>query len=193
MRDLINQGIEAILPVYIENRGNSTLIYTRDKEDIIDKSCKSVIKNICRHYHLDIKASNEFYGNILSIKKHHPLPLSKDFVMIQAKTRIPLGKHDGAYGYINIAAIKEIRKSMTNEDRCIIYLRYGQEIEIHCKKSTLDKRIKHGHIVQSLISPEKPSILREGAYPYDEGNSPATKKDIALVYMKLEEISKGIW
>ena len=59
--------------------------------------------------------------------------------MIQAKTRIPLGKHDGAYGYINIAAIKEIRKSMTNEDRCIIYLRYGQEIEIHCKKSTLDK------------------------------------------------------
>ena len=24
MRDLINQGIEAILPVYIENRGNST-------------------------------------------------------------------------------------------------------------------------------------------------------------------------
>ena len=44
MEQIIQKGIEAILPVYIKDRGNCTRIYTREDEIVLDKTIKTIIE-----------------------------------------------------------------------------------------------------------------------------------------------------
>ncbi len=69
MEKIIEKDIEAILPIYMNDIGNCTVIYTRKDKIILEKVIKTIIKNLCQYYHLDLKASNKTYGDLLSIKK----------------------------------------------------------------------------------------------------------------------------
>lgn len=192
MKNLIERGIQAILPIYVKNKGNCTLIYLQDEEIILDKVIKTVIKNLCEFYHLDLKSSNKSFGQLLSIKKHHPVPFNEDNVFIQAKTRVPIGRHDGAYGYINIDAIERVKTLKKDEDRTLIYLKGKRSIEVLCKEITIYRSINNGEIVKRLITGRNHYLLKEKESFYAEEDSPATKKDIAMVYMKLMEIKRGL-
>ncbi len=192
MEKIIEKDIEAILPIYMNDIGNCTVIYTRKDKIILEKVIKTIIKNLCQYYHLDLKASNKTYGDLLSIKKHPPIPLTKEKVLIQVKTRVPIGKHDGAYGYINIDSIDKIKSSKESLKKTIIQLKSGRTIEAHCMKSTILKNINNGRIVQGLIQGKNHFQVKEEENLYLLEDAPATKRDIALVYMKLMEIKNEL-
>lgn len=190
MREILDKGIEAVLPVYEKDKGNVSLVYTKEEEILMDYSIKTIIRRICGIYHYDIKSSNKYYGQLLSTKKHCPIPIHRDLILIQAKTRIPIGKHDGAYGYINIDAITHISSSDKIKDYSRVYLMSGKSIEVLCKVSTLSKSINNGHIIKKINSNKDDIIVRDSESRYTLDNMPATKKDIAMVYMKLEELKR---
>lgn len=192
MEDLVKRGIQAILPIYLKNRGNCTLVYTNNKELILEKTIRTVIKNLCQFYHLDLKASNKTYGDLLSIRKHYPIPFNEENIFIQAKTRSPIGKHDGAYGYINIDSIDKIKGDISLPDISIIHLKSGQSIRVLCKETTLNKNIKYGEIIKRLMIKDNRYMVKEPDSLYLEENFPATKGDIAMLYMELIRIKRGI-
>lgn len=191
MEQIIQRGIEAILPVYIKDRGNCTAIYTKEDETIVEKTSKTVISNLCKYYHLDLKASNRSYGNLLSIRKYPPIPFTYDQIFIPIKVRIPIGKHDGAYGFVNIKSIEKICNSKY-DDKCILYISNKRTIDIYSKESTIQRNINNGIIVKKLLSREDISLVKEEESLYEAGNSIATKKDIAMVYKEIMSIKGSL-
>ena len=105
MQDIISKEIVAILPTYIAGKGNCTIIYTNTENIIVHTTIKTVVRRLCAHYRLDVRASNRHFGELISIKNAIPIPLSKDNILIQVKVRKPLVKHDGSMGYFKLDSI----------------------------------------------------------------------------------------
>ncbi len=189
MNEIIEKGLQAILPVYIKDIGNCTRIYVKDDEIVLEKTIRSVIANLCRFYHLDLKASNKSYGDLLTIKKNIPIPFAYDFVLIPIKTRRPIAKHDGAYGFVNMDSIKNISTSKTNNNS-LIYISNNRAIEAYSKLCTIKKNVNNGKIVKRLI--KRNDLLKEVNNLYVAEDSLATKKDIAMVYREIMEIKMGL-
>ena len=187
MEKIIEKGIEAILPVYVKDRGNCTLIYTRHDEIIVEKTIKTIIINICKYYHLDLKASNESYGDLLSIKKYPPIPFTYNQIFIPIKTRIPIGKHDGAYGYVNINSIEKITK-LKSEDNSLLHLSNNRSIEVYSKVTTILKNVSKGQVVKKILAKGNTSMIHEEESLYIAEDKAATKKDIAMVYKEIMRI-----
>ena len=189
MNEIIEKGLEAILPVYIKDRGNCTSIYTNDGEIILEKAIRSVITNLCNFYHLDLKASNKTYGDLLTIKKNTPIPFTYDKIFIPIKTRKPIAKHDGAYGYVNMDSIKKFSKSKI-DNNSLIYIGNNRVIEVYSKVSTIQRNINNGKIIKRLF--KRNDLIREANNLYIAEDTLATKKDIAMVYSEIMEIKKGL-
>lgn len=192
MQKVFKEEIIAILPSYIKDKGNCTVVWIKNKEPvIIEKTIKTTIKNMCRYYHLDLKSSNKTYGEILSIKRSPPIPFGRDKVFIKVKTRIPLARDDGAYGYINLSAIEKI-SSIKENKRTLVCLKNQQFLEVYGKIETINKNIKNGEIVRRLLREKDTIGVKESPDFYLEESIPATKKDIAIIYMKLVELTEKL-
>ncbi len=192
MQNIFKEEIIALLPSYIKDRGNSTVVWIQGQEPvIIESTIKTTIKNMCRFYHLDLKASNKTYGELLSIKRSPPIPFKTDKIFIKLKTRIPLARDDGAYGYINLDYIEKTIKIKENK-KTLIQLRDQQFLEVHGRIETINKTIKNGEIIKKLVGRQDLLEIREEGPSYLEESTPATKKDIALIYMKLVELTDKI-
>lgn len=189
LEKLVSKGIMAILPVYIGDSGNCTYAYTKSGVVELSFTIKTVIKNLCEYYYLDLKSCNKTYGGLLSSKYRPPIPFNRDNIFIQFKTRVPIGKHDGAYGYFNINSIKGVKGL---EKNTIISLIDDQEIEVLSSKYTVEKYINNGEIVRKLIKDNKYIYPKDASNLYDEENTPATKSDIALLYLKMLEIKERL-
>lgn len=187
MNDIVEKGLEAILPVYIKDIGNCTIIFTKEDEVILEKTIKTVITNLCKYYHLDLKASNKTYGNLLTNKKHTPIPLTYNQIFIPIKTRKPIAKHDGAYVYVNIDSIKSISVSNT-KNNCLIYISNNRVIEVYSKLCTIQRNINNGGIVKRLL--KRNNLINDVDNLYIAEDTLATKKDIAMVYREIMEIKK---
>ncbi len=189
MEKIVSKHIMAILPVYIPDKGNCTYIYTEEGIIEISFTIKTVIKKICEYYCLDLKSCNRTYGNLLSSKYRPPIPFNRDNIFIQFKTRNPIGIHDGAYGYFNINSIKKTKSIGKNT---IIYLLDDKEIEVLMSIYTVKKYINNGEVVRKLIKDDKSKSQKDSLNLYEEENSPATKSDIALLYLKMLEIRERL-
>lgn len=101
--------IAAIEPCYGEGGGNATRVYTTDGRTFTDRRrLKSVLEAILRFYTTNLPVIRKKYGGHLQCKHYVPLPLSRDMVLFQFKARAPQFLHDGASGYINYYAVKDI-------------------------------------------------------------------------------------
>ena len=189
MDDIVSKHIMAILPVYIKGKGNCTYIYTRQGKFELDLTIKTVIKNLCVYYCLDLKSCNKTYGSLLSSKYRPPIPFNKDNIFIHFKTRSPIGKHDGAYGYFNINSIKRTKGFNKTS---LIYLLDDEEIEVLMSIYTVKKYINNGEVVRKLIQDNGSKNIIASPNFYEEENAPATKSDIALLYLKMLEIRERL-
>lgn len=139
---------------------------------------------------MDLKVSNKTHDDPLSIRKHHPIAFDKNNIFIQAKTIVPIGKHDGTYGYINIDSIDRIGKFTM--DTSFINLKDGQAVKVLCREETPVKNIKHGEILQRLIKEKDNFLIKESGNLYLEENPLANKGDMAMIYMELIEIKNDL-
>ena len=188
MEEIITKEIMAIIPIYIEDKGNCTIIYTKKGNVQVYTTIRTVIKKLCAHYRLDVKASNRHFGGLISIKNAIPLPLTRDNIFIQVKVRKPIGKDDGSMGYFNMDAIKKIKGLKGDAS---ILLKNGYEIQCLCSHGTIKKHIKHGELIKSLYGEGLPKVNEAMEY-YIAQDTPATKSDIARIFMMIQDIVNKI-
>lgn len=137
----------AIIPSYIDQKGDCTILYAKDIEPlVIEKGIRTVFKNIGKHLMIDLREIKKRYSHLVLSSNLVPIPLSKEDIFIPVKTRKPLVKDDGAFGYINIKYIKEINKDKET-GLAIITLANNTIIQCLCSLTTVNKYIKSGNIV----------------------------------------------
>lgn len=145
MEKILNKELMAIIPQYVDSRGNCTILYTLEKDPwIIEKSIRTVVKLIAKYYMIDLRETKQRYGPIVSTPNLVPIPLSKKDVFVPFKVRTPMYKNDGAFGYINIKHIDKISKTGKTS---IVYLKDGMKIKCLCSLATVEKHMKNGNIV----------------------------------------------
>ena len=185
MNEFITKDIMAIIPTYISERGDCTIIYTKGENIILGLTVKSIIKKLCAHYLLDIKASNKYYGRLIAAKNMVPLPLTRDKIFIQLKVRKPIGRCDGGMGYFNLNSIKKIKE---HEKGASVILNDGIEVQCMYTQDTINKHIKYGELVGNLYD-NRIYTINEAMERYETTDTPATKSDIARIYMAIQDIA----
>ncbi|WFA08580.1 competence protein ComK [Tissierella sp. Yu-01] len=175
METIIKDEIMAFVPIYVEGKGNCTKVYTKYNEpEILEKNLKSVVRNLCKFYMIDLNETRRRYKSLLSSPNLVPLPFSKRDIFIPLRTRKPLLKNDGATGYFNM---KHIKKITDNKASTFIHLENNVQIEALCNKFTVKSHLKDGTIVSRCFE-ERTMIAAENEVSYDG------KRPIIIVYEK---------
>lgn len=104
---IFKNGIVYISPQYKDGVGDTTLVCTEKEEILIEKNIKSVVLNLAKHKFLDLKESKNYYRDLLDRGRNIPLVFNERTILFGFKTRIPIGKNDGAMTYINPAYIEK--------------------------------------------------------------------------------------
>lgn len=184
MKDILKDEIEAIIPIYTKEGGNFTKVKRVGEDLLVAKSVKSVLKDICKFYHYDLKSSNKAYGRMLGIKKTPPIPFTKNLIFIAVKTRKPIGKDDGAFSYVNIEKVEEVKEGT-------IYFKDGKVLDILSKDKTILKNINLAKLLKEKPTRD-PFVLREEELNYNIYTKDilSLKEDLTIIYRKIQQIEK---
>lgn len=178
-----HQKIVCLLNIYKDNIGNCTMVIFNDGKEIrLNQSAKSTLRNIAKHYVVDIKQLQKKQQKLLNAKYYTPLPINKNMLFICIKTRQPRVEKDPCVSYINFYEIDKLDKKLP-----IIHMKNGQRIKSLDSIKTLNKRYNQGEICAKLQNDEyKHSlIIEEESVPYFY---PATKRDIQEISQEIEDI-----
>ena len=205
IREMERDEILAIIPVYVRNYGNSTLVYTSKRKVFVKKTVKTVMNNLCRYHNFDMKASNEKYRKWLSIGLNVPVPITDKDTYIPIRTRVPIAKNDGAYGYVNLRGIRSIEfyneemdgdrfHAYDKREHSWIRLRNGSTIKVLNRYNVLNKAVQQGNIV-SLLRKKNP-FINDYDYICEDGQSESLDNYsmdlVAEESITYEEVSKTI-
>lgn len=184
MKNLFDKELIAIKPKYIQSRGNCTIIHRVDSSPLVlDKTVKTVINLLGKHYMIDLKALKNKYRPLLGSQNLIPIPLSSRDIFIPFKTRVPMYKNDGAFSYINMKYIKSIK---TRDSSTLVILENQLEIKCLSSLATVEKHMKNGKVISRCYE-DRSMELRESEALYNSF-LPATKADIDMIRRQLEEI-----
>lgn len=151
--DLFNEDFQYIIPKY-DDYGDGTLIYTFSSKDVyIPKTLSTVLKKFYFFQSLDRKAINKKFKDF-GIKENGPIFI-KSSVFVKAKVRKPKTKSDGAYGYVNLKAIKFLNEK---GGRVIIGLDDGKELEILDRLETISKNIFLAKSMKGAFSSDESAL-----------------------------------
>ncbi len=185
MEEMIQRDIIAIIPSYEVGLGNCAKLILSEEEEIVKITSKTFIKNLCKYYHFDQKASNKYFGDLLSTRSNLPLVFSRQLIYIQLKIREPIGKDDGAMGHFKL---QDIKKIIERDGVTIIRMKNNLEIGLLCSINTAKKQMKQGKLVMELLMKNDRLKVKEDLEYYKNDDGPAMKSDIARLYMKLDDI-----
>lgn len=145
MKDIFGGEILAILPKYVADRGNCTLVVKGDGENLIlNKSIKTTIGLLGKYYMIDLVEVRKRYREIVFSKNLIPIPLSRKDIFVPLKTRYPICKNDGAFGYINQRFITNIKRENMST---WIYLKNDYIVECLSSIETVNQHLKNGAII----------------------------------------------
>ncbi len=149
-------GIVAIEPCYGEDGGNAARIHYRHGRVITEKCrVKTYLQRIASHFGFDLIMLRQNCGNYLGCPQPVPLPFSPYLVLVPLKMRTPLFAKDGAFGYVNIESVKEIKETGNVKDhtlpKCNIILEEGSSLPgLHSRKVT-ERNLKNGELARDYF------------------------------------------
>lgn len=184
---IVASEIIAILPLYIDMKGNSTKIITKKQNEIyIYKSIRAFISLLAKYFMVDLNSSRQYYGKIIGSTNIVPLPLNKDNVFAPLKVRKPISKNDGSFGYFNIRFVNEVFKK---NNKVYVSLEKELFIEVLQGIESAKKNVRNANIVkQSYCERAGVTVMEEGQGFFCEFDKPATKGDIAVLRNELMDI-----
>ena len=183
MKDILKGDIQALVPIYTKEGGNYTKILLKDKQVLLEKSIRTVLRDICKYYHYDLKISNRDYGSMINVKKTPPIPFTRDLILIAVKTRSPIGKDDGAFSYVNIERIKTLKDGT-------IYFNNGSSLKTLAKDTSIQKNISLARLLKSQANNRDLLVREEGHGPYDicMEDQISLREDLIVIYKRLKKI-----
>ena len=189
-KEYFTEGVSALLPIYEEGAGDSTLFVNRDgHKRIIHKKLKTVIKRLVSHYSYDLASLHQKYGELISQKYKIPLPLHPNLILVPFKIREPRIKGDFTYGYINY---KCINKYVKNNKYSKIILNNGVEIPLLQSYYTTHRNILNAALVtkEFILQHYTPQEAKDSHNNNDNLNSPTTHEEIALLNYRISRLLK---
>lgn len=166
MENILNKRLLAIIPEYIDQMGDCTIIYSMGEEPlIVEKSIRTVLKNIGKELMVDLREIKRRYGLLVSSPNLVPIPLSQDDIFIPLKVRKPLCRNDRAFGYINLKYIKDVK---TETESTIIVLKDGTSIECLCSHQTVQKQLKNARVVKECYLKRSINVAEDETI-YEDG------------------------
>lgn len=179
MNRILEEIIIAFIPQYIKDKGNCTLVYTKDNEPIVlEMNIRTFIKNLCKHYMIDLAETRKRYKKMILYPNMMPIPLSKNDIFIPFKTRIPVARNDGSLGYINMNYIKKISEGNGTTN---IHIEGNTCLEVFSTVDTANKHMKDGTIVRNCFIERSSTRVAEDnvVYVRNDGRTP-----IIIIYEK---------
>lgn len=99
--------INCIIPHYDETGGNVTKVYLDDGTVLVDpRKVNTVIKSLADFFTVGLESSRKKYSKVIGRKLTVPIPLHQDLVLVPVKTRRPIAREDGAYGYVVLSKVQ---------------------------------------------------------------------------------------
>ena len=181
--DRLFQGeLMAIVPVYVQAKGNCTIVYMKGSEPfVVDRRIKNVLNIISKHYMIDLSEVKKRYRNIVSSPNLVPIPLSRRDVFVPFKTRVPMYKNDGAFSYINMNYICDITN---DDDYTFVHLIDGSSIKCLSTLPTVDNHMRNGHIVSRCYEDRVMRVSEPGEF-YN-ARITLSSDDISILRKELE-------
>lgn len=135
--------IEAMLPVYVKDKGNCTEIVTNEASFIKYATIETCTKNLADFYNISLYHNRLNYGQELGITNKVPLVINDNLIFIYINVREPMFNHDAAFGLFDVNSIRDI---YDKEGKAVIELKSGKIIDSRqsvksVKKSMLNARL----------------------------------------------------
>lgn len=93
--------INALVPVYDELGGNSTLVCLTGGQKFLDRrKMRSVLRSLAQVFATDLRAARSNYAHLINRKNSVPLALHQNLILVPVKMRQPAAKDQGAWGYV---------------------------------------------------------------------------------------------
>lgn len=146
-------GIKALFPIYGEQGENQTLVHTVKGEIFCySGGMRSFLQKFFRYEGLDLYQLRKKYGELLQRRNGIPIPVGSYLVLVPAKMREPIGRGDGAYGYVALDQVTEIQ----GEDKKGIFCLEGNVwIPTLWSKKILHQQLLHGRLVKQEYEKEQ--------------------------------------
>lgn len=182
----LDKGLCAILPLYDTDGANCTEILLEEGSRIKHKrKLKSVLIELAGLYQKDLSLLRKNAAKALGQKSMLPISISPGLTLVPFKIRKPVGKDDGAVGYVIESAVIGIDDT---ENDVILKLKGGFRVIVFEKFKTAQRhledagRVRKNAMQYSLKHDQMSSALNELV---DEYERPATRGDIALLSRRL--------
>lgn len=139
--------IEALLPIYEKDMGNSTEIIIKSDSFIKNATIETCIKNLADYYNISLYHNRINYGNDLGMTNKVPIVINENLIYVYVKVREPMFKHDAAYGYVSINAIEEI---FLKDGHAAVLMNSGKIIYTKQSMKSLKRTILNGKMARDL-------------------------------------------
>ena len=179
--------IAALVPCYHESMGNATeIIYLDGDSAVIPRTVKTVLRNIAAEFTVDLDASRKKYGEMLGCRRAVPVPLSAGMIMFPLKMRKAVSKNDSSRGYINFAAVKEVREA--GRACSMVILENDRQLKCLHSIKNLNQHLRNCHFLYQKLQGSRGT--GESAAQYLD--CPATKADIAMLLKEIRELRENL-
>jgi hypothetical protein len=144
IKNLMDEKIIYISPVYLNDRGIYTKIITEKRDVFTERKVDTIIEYICWESIVNRSALKYKTSRILNQKNALPVCINLKLLLVPFKMVIPIGK-DSAQGYINYSYIEKVKKCMDGKTE-ILLGNYGST-EVFTSKSTCLKHFRECNLV----------------------------------------------
>lgn len=142
----------AIIPYYDSYGGNATYtLLTDGTKETFDFSIKNYTYHMFRQLFMDPLSLKNWASHILSGKSNLPLILTDAYIFIPIKMRTPIGRLDGAFGYVALDSIVGYKDSM-------ITLKNGVILETLSSDSYITKKMKDARLLRYAYQEQRKSF-----------------------------------
>lgn len=187
MKKLFEQEITAIVPSYIKDKGNCTIVYRNNLEPLVlEKNIQTILRSMGKYYMIDLQEIKKRYRPYILSQNLVPIPFGRKDVFVPFKTRIPMYKNDGAFGYINMKYIDSIKPK---SNVSFVYLIDGTIIKCLSRQNTINKHMRNGKIISRCYYEDRFMMVSEEKEKYNH-HIPATKADIDIIKNQLLKLSR---
>lgn len=139
--------IEALLPIYVKDKGNCTEIIMKDDSFIRNATIETCVKNLADYYNISLYHNRINYGKELGITNKVPLVINENLVYVYVNVRKPMFKHDAAYGYVDINSVKEV---ILKDGYAAILMNSGNVIQTRQSIVSLKRGILNGRLAKDI-------------------------------------------
>lgn len=139
--------IEAMLPKYVKDMGNCTEILTKDESFIKSATIETCVKNLADYYNISLYHNRINYGNELGITNKVPIVINENMIYVYVNVREPIFKHDAAYGYVNLNAVKDV---FLKDGYAAVLMNSGYVVQTRQSIKSLKRSILNGRLAKDI-------------------------------------------